>query len=181
VRLNRFVSDLLDFSRLKAGAEPVRAELVAAEDVLGVALQRLGGPGAERVDARLPDGALLVGRMDFSHALRALVNLVENALKYSPPSSRVEVAAEPRPGRIAFIVADRGPGIAPDDRERVFEPFHRADQGGSAGTGLGLAIARRSAELQGGELGYQPRPGGGSIFTLLLPAAGEEELAAMSL
>jgi two-component system sensor histidine kinase KdpD len=183
-RLARFVSDLLDLSSLDAGAPSPAPELVAADDVLGAALQRLAGATRGRtVRASLdPAEPLLVGRFDFVHTLRALVNLVENALKYSPPESPVEVSVRREGDRIAFAVADRGPGIDPADRERIFEPFVRgAGPPDVGGAGLGLPIARRSAELQGGEVRCAPRPGGGSVFTLLLPAAAVEELERMSL
>ncbi|MET0395368.1 MAG: ATP-binding protein [Longimicrobiaceae bacterium] len=183
-RLARFVSDLLDLSSLAAGGPAPAPELVAADDVLGAALQRLTAATQGRaVHASLdPAEPLLVGRFDFVHTLRALVNLVENALKYSPPEAPVEVSVRREGDRIAFAVADRGPGIDPADRERIFEPFYRgAGPQDVGGAGLGLPIARRSAELQGGEVSYAPRPGGGSVFTLLLPAAAAAELERMSL
>lgn len=183
-RLNRFVSDLLDLSRLNSGPAPPPGELVAADDVLGAALQQLSGaPGAERVHASLAPGEpFLVARLDFVDTLRALVNLVENALKYSPDPSPVEVTVRREGEWIAFEVADRGPGIPAGDRELVFEPFRRGNRAPNApGTGLGLPIAKRAAELQGGSLRYAPRPGGGSLFTLRLPAVDASELERMSL
>jgi two-component system sensor histidine kinase KdpD len=174
-RLNRFVSDLLDFSRVSGGAVPVHAEVTAAEDLLGAALQRVSGVTRDHeLRTRLldEDGTMLLGSFDLPHALRILVNLIENACKYSPPGTAVDLTVERKEDRLEFSVADRGPGVPDEDRERIFDPFFRAssipDVGGS---GLGLAIARRLAEAQQGALLYEPRPGGGSIFTLLLPAA----------
>jgi two-component system sensor histidine kinase KdpD len=116
------------------------------------------------------------------HTLRSLVNLIENALKYSPSSTEVDVSVWREGAWMAFAVADRGPGIAPEDRERIFEPFYRGTGAPDVGgTGLGLPIARRAADLQGGRLAYEPRPGGGSVFTLFLPAATEADLQDMSL
>lgn len=181
-RLNRFVSDLLDFSRLNGGAPLVGAELVAAEDVIGAALQQVSGTYPDRpVEASLvPAHDLLVGRFDFDHTLRALVNLIDNALKYSPAHAPVRVVAAREGSHVAFSVADRGAGIAPEDCGRIFEPFYRARGTADAGgTGLGLSIALRAVELQGGELRYAPRPGGGSEFVILLPAVDPAELAAM--
>jgi two-component system sensor histidine kinase KdpD len=182
-RLNRFVSDLLDLSRLSAGALPLTPELVAVDDVLGAALQQLSGTLNGRTVRMALDPAepLLVGRFDFVHALRSLVNLIDNALKYSPPAAAVDVSVRREGEWVAFDVADRGPGIAPEERERVFEPFYRGGTPDVGGTGLGLPIARRSADLQGGRLTYRPREGGGSVFTLLLPAATAADLADMSL
>ncbi|HEU4561858.1 MAG TPA: ATP-binding protein [Longimicrobium sp.] len=173
-RLNRFVADLLDLSRLNAGAIRVQPEVVAAEDVVGAALQRVSGSVKREIVVDLhPHEVLLLGRMDFVQSLRVLVNLIENADKYAPPGTPVELSARQEGDRLVFVVADRGPGIPPDEEEAVFAPFHRA--GGRApdagGAGLGLSIARRLAEAQGGTLRYHPRPGGGSAFVYALPAA----------
>jgi signal transduction histidine kinase len=107
------------------------------------------------------------------HALRVLVNLVENAAKYAPGSAPIELTAERDGPTIAIRVSDRGPGIPPHDVARVFEPFNRTESRAPdvGGSGLGLSIARRLAELQGGSLTHEERVGGGSVFTLRLPAA----------
>jgi two-component system sensor histidine kinase KdpD len=177
-RLNRFVTDLLDLSRLDGGGLRMAPELVAAEDLLGAALQRVSGmPNARAIQAHLESGdPILVGRLDFVHALRALVNLLENALKYSPPGSPVDVSVAREGSRLALRVRDRGPGVPAHEQERIFEPFfrggtHHAD----GGVGLGLPIARRLARAQGGDVVYAPREGGGSEFTLFLPAADFEK------
>lgn len=173
-RLNRFVADLLDLSRLNAGAFRVTPELVAAEDVVGAALQRVSGSVKCEILVDLhPHEVVLLGRMDFVQSLRVLVNLIENADKYAPPGTPVELSARQEGDRLVFVVADRGPGIPADEAERVFAPFHRAvstapDVGGA---GLGLSIARRLAEAQGGSLHHHPRPGGGSAFVFAVPAA----------
>jgi signal transduction histidine kinase len=183
-RLEHFVTDLLELSQLRAGAAPLSIEPVAAEDVLGAALQRLAGTRDDpRIRATLDaTEPLLVGRFDFAHTLRALVNLIENALKYTPADQPVDVTARREGTWLVFEVADRGPGIPPGEAERIFEPFYRRreppDRGG---TGLGLPIARRSARLQDGSLAYSPRPGGGSVFTLRLPAMSPDEVERMSL
>jgi two-component system sensor histidine kinase KdpD len=127
-------------------------------------------PLETRVDLSEP---ALVGRFDFVQSLRILSNLLGNAAHHTPPASPVELSVQRQGGTLAFAVADRGPGVAAAERERIFEPFYRpagapADGGGRVG--LGLAIARRLAELQGGTVDYAPRPGGGSVFTLRLPA-----------
>lgn len=179
-RLNRFVADLLDLSRLAGGALRVTADVNAAEDLIGTALQRVAGAarGRDIVVRMDPADPLLLGRFDFVHALRVLVNLLENALKYSPAGAPVEVGAERVGEALEIRVADRGPGVAPEDRERIFEPFYRP--AGTApdvgGTGLGLSIARRLAAAQGGRVDYEARDGGGSVFVLRLPAADLGEL-----
>jgi two-component system sensor histidine kinase KdpD len=173
-RLNRFVTDLLDLSRIRADALPAEAELNAAEDLIGAALERVRAlPGAERVEVKLPaEPSVPVGRFDFVQALRALGNLLENALRHSPPGTPVQIEVLRLGDDLVFEVRDRGPGVPPRDRERLFEPFQRGpSRGQSGGTGLGLPIARGAARAQGGEVTYRPREGGGSVFTLRLPAA----------
>jgi two-component system sensor histidine kinase KdpD len=174
-RLNRFVTDLLDMSRLSGGALPVRLELNTAEDVVGAARERVRGVlGDRRVEiTEEPDGSVLVGRFDFVHSLHILANLLENAHKYSPPGAAIELSVARSGSMLRFTVADHGPGIPEQDRDRVFEPFYRGVERSSvvSGAGLGLAIARGLAEAQGGSLVYEPRPRGGSAFTLELPAA----------
>jgi signal transduction histidine kinase len=112
---------------------------------------------------------LLFGRFDFTQTLRALVNLIENAVKHSPRDQQVDITVRREPEWLAFSVLDRGAGIAPEDRERIFEPFYR---------GLGLSIARAVAEAQGGSLRYEVRDGGGSAFTLRVPALDVRDVAA---
>lgn len=172
-RLNRFVTDLLDLSRIRGGALPLKPELNAAEDLIGTALVETRGiAGADRIDVTLPpDAGVPVGRFDFVHALRALVNLLENALRHSPPAERIELELALRGEWLDFVVRDRGPGIAPEERERVFEPFYRGEtsQPATKGAGLGLAIARSLAEAQGGAVTFEEREGGGTAFTLRLP------------
>lgn len=176
-RLNRLASDLLDLSRLNAGAMPLHPELNTAADLVGAALQRLEAAstvGRVKVEPFDEGGSEpLTGRFDFVQSLRSLENLLENALKYAPLDSVVELQVTRQGAAIEFQIADRGPGVALQERERVFEPFYRspgtpADTGGA---GLGLAIARRLAREQGGEVRHLPRDGGGSLFILELPAA----------
>ena len=174
-RLNRLVADLLDLSRLQGGAMPLTMALNPIDDLVGALVQRVSGVigGRElRVDLE-QGGTLVVGRFDFVHALRILVNLVENAHKYSPAGQPIELTVQRNGAVLELSVADRGPGVPDAERDRIFEPFYRPagtppDVGG---TGLGLAIARRLAQAQGGTLTYAPRPGGGSVFLLTLPAA----------
>jgi two-component system sensor histidine kinase KdpD len=183
-RLNRMVADLLDLSRLNAGELPVRAELNAAEDVVGAAIQQVSGAfdGRELRTSIAWSEPVLVGRFDFVHALRILVNLLENAHKYSPRTQPVDIELARAGSMISISVADRGPGIPVAERERIFEPFYRPERStpdaGSAG--LGLSIAQRLATAQGGTLTYADREGGGSVFTLVLPAVADATMDALA-
>ncbi len=173
-RLDRMVADLLDLSRLRTGTLPVQLEPNTAEDLLGALTRQMSGllRGRQLTTALDLEAPALVGRFDFVQSLRILTNLVENALRYAPGDAPVELAVRREGSMLIFTVADRGPGIAAADRERIFEPFYRATGAppDAGRAGLGLSIARRLAELQGGALRYEPRPGGGSVFMLDLPA-----------
>lgn len=181
-RLNGFVENLLDMSRLQAGVArrpPVANE---AEDLVGVALQRMAGRAAGRelrATIESEGEALLIGRFDFTDTLHALVNLLENAIKYSPASTPIELIVRREGAWLVFAVADRGPGIPASERERIFEPFYRPKSSppDAGGAGLGLSIARRLITAQGGSLVFEPRPGGGSIFSLRVPALDVAALA----
>lgn len=178
-RLNRLVADLLDLSQLQAGRVPLQLELNPIDDLLGALVQRVSGAlGERRLLVSMDDGGeLLVGRFDLGQSLRVLVNLVENAHKYAPPGTPIEVCAWRDGPQLAVSVSDRGPGVPEQERNRIFEPFYRPPntQPDAGGVGLGLAIARRLADAQAGTLDYEPRPGGGSTFTLRLPAADVTE------
>ncbi len=177
-RLTRVVTDLLDLSRLRGGALHLDPQLTAADELLESVAQAVAGvPGAERLRITLDPGeALLVGRFDVVHAARAVTELVVNALRYGAPDAPVDVAAVRDGEWLAVTVGDRGAGVAPSERERIFAPFYRSpgaapDGRAREGTGLGLSIARQLAAAQGGSLTVADRDGGGSVFTLRLPAA----------
>lgn len=177
-RLNRFVADLLDQSRLAAGGLRVEAQINAAEDLVGAAMQRVSGATGDRVvvASLQQTEPLLLGRFDFAHSLRVLCNLIDNAVKFAPPRSTVEVQARRGNGQLEFLVADRGPGISVSDREVIFQPFFRGSAAGGSGVGLGLSIARGLAAAQGGSVNYESREGGGSVFVFSVPAADVSDL-----
>jgi two-component system sensor histidine kinase KdpD len=174
-RLNRLVTDLLDVARLDGGALPLDIQVNAADDLLGAVVQHVSGrPDRNRLKVALDDpAALSFGRFDFVHSLRILTNLVDNALKYAPVDTPVEVTGGVDNEAIVFRVSDRGVGVPEAERDRMFTPFYRpAGRVADAGSaGLGLSIARRLAEAQRGTLSYNDRQGGGAVFELRLPAA----------
>jgi Osmosensitive K+ channel histidine kinase len=173
-RLSRMVSNVLDLSSIRSGTVRLEMELNTAEDVIAAAVaQAQGGLNGRSLVTRVDiDEPELVARFDFVQTLRILGNLIDNALRYSPPGGVVEVAAAREGPCIALHVIDAGPGVPEEERDRIFEAFYRprrqAPDAGSSG--LGLSIAQRLAELQDGSVVYQPRPGGGSIFTVRFPA-----------
>lgn len=178
-RLARLVADLLDLSRIAAHAMPVNVEINAAEELVDGVRQRLAGVLAGRELRVLvdPGAPLLLGRFDLAQSVRVLVNLIENALKYSP-GAPVELWVRRDGPQLLFTVMDRGPGVPAAEESLIYEPFYRpagtpSDVGGA---GLGLAIARGLAEAQGGFVRYARRDGGGSNFTFGIPAENTPEL-----
>lgn len=183
-RMNRFVADILDMSRISSGLR-LDVQPNEADDLLGAAAQRVAGRlEGRKLDIHLdPAEPILIGRFDFAQTLRALVNLLENAVKYSPADSVIELAARRDANTLCFTVADRGQGVPEEERLRVFEPFYRRRdaQPDVGGAGLGLSIARGLVEAQGGSLDYAPRKDGGSVFTIRVPAMSVEEASALEL
>jgi two-component system sensor histidine kinase KdpD len=167
-RLDRVVGNLLDLSRVQSGAAQPERALRALD---GIVVQALSGlDGHERVEVAVPADLPLID-VDAAQIERVLVNLFENALKFSPPGSAVHVRATTTGGDVVVRVEDEGPGVPQADREAIFEPFRRgAARADRRGTGLGLAIARGFAEANGGGVFAEPREGGGSCFVLTLPA-----------
>jgi K+-sensing histidine kinase KdpD len=164
-RLNRIVGNLLDLSRLQSGAATSHQELWTADDLVSRALAELG-PRGQRIVTELDEDAPPV-QTDAAQIERALVNLLDNALKFSPPDAAVRIRVESRDHDLLLHVYDSGPGVPEGDREVVFEPFHRGN-GSAQGAGLGLAIARGFAEANGARVWAEN--GGGGHFVLALPA-----------
>jgi two-component system sensor histidine kinase KdpD len=168
-RLDRLVSNLLDLSRLEAGVASPVPELWPVDGLIARALDVVGARNA-RIDVALPNELPPVS-VDPGQIEHALVNLLENALKFSPPTRSVEIRAGHEGGEVVVRVVDHGIGIPPDDQRRIFEPFTRgASENGEHGSGLGLAIARGFVNVNGGRLWVESTPGEGSAFTLALPA-----------
>ena len=170
--LLRLVNDVLDFSRLEAGKLEAEYQPVVlpalVEEALG-SVQPMARSKGLRLETRLPPDLGAV-ETDPDRLRQILVNLLSNAVKFTP-AGEVEVSAALLDGaRLEIRVRDSGPGIAPDDQERIFHEFEQvAGVSARGGSGLGLAISRRLARLLGGELGVCSEPGAGSTFVLLLP------------
>jgi two-component system sensor histidine kinase KdpD len=178
-RLNRFIANLLDMTRLESGAVAPRLELIDLGDVIGSALRR-ASKVLSRHEVRLELAAdLPMLKLDPVLFEQAFFNLLDNAAKYSPPDSTVLVKAERAGSRIALSVEDSGKGIPVEDVERIFDKFYRvqASDNRRAGTGLGLAISRGFVEAMGGTVTAANRTGGGAIFTIMLPVPQEIEVA----
>jgi two-component system, OmpR family, sensor histidine kinase KdpD len=169
-RLDSLVSNLLDLSRLEVGAAEPRPEFWTVEGLLGQALTELGPP-ADRVSVSLA-GDLPPIHVDGAQMERVLVNLLENALKFSSSTDPVELSGETREGEVVVRVFDRGPGLSGVNLERLFEPFERGgDKAAGRGTGLGLAIAKGFAEANGARLWVDQAVSEGACLVLSIPAA----------
>jgi two-component system, OmpR family, sensor histidine kinase KdpD len=166
-RLDRLVANLLDFSRLETAAAVPNRQLVAADELVVQALAELGAD-EQAVAVRLGEDVPVV-EVDTVQVERALVNLLENALRYSPPGEAVVVGVSKHGSEAVLTVTDLGSGIAEQDLERVFEPFERAERG--QGTGLGLAIARGFTEANGGRIWAVSDAASGTTFSLAFPLA----------
>jgi two-component system sensor histidine kinase KdpD len=173
-RLNRTVDLLLDATRLESGllrpnlewCEPLElaSEAIALTEVSGRKIDITSAPGVPMI------------RVDAGLVAQALSMLISNASAHSPGGTPIDLRVTEDAGTVAFCVQDRGPGIPPGDEEKIFEKFYRGPGAAAGGLGLGLSIARQLADLNGGTLRAQNRPGGGALFTLRLPASERMQL-----
>jgi two-component system sensor histidine kinase KdpD len=171
-RLNRLVHDLLDMSRLESGAVKAHTEWHPLDEIVGAALARVGKNHPDRrLVTRLPERLPMVP-VDDVLIEQVLVNLLDNAAKYSPSEPPIELTARAEGNAVVVEVADRGPGLDPDDLERIFEKFYRGKRPPGRGVGLGLAICRGFVEAHGGRIWAENRPGGGAAFRFVLPITG---------
>jgi two-component system, OmpR family, sensor histidine kinase KdpD len=178
-RLNQLVGNLLDMTRIDSGAMTIRRESYEVQDVIGSALDRLGARlGGRPVNLDVsPD--LPLAPMDFVLMVQVLINLLDNAVKYSSEGSPIDVQARATGDSVELSVADRGVGIPPEDLTHVFDKFYRVQRPGNVGgTGLGLSICKGIVEAHGGQIRAENRPGGGTVIRLTLPLR-QEEIALM--
>jgi len=169
-RLSRLVTNLLDLSRLESGAAVPAAEWVDVRDLVDAAVADVRANGDVPAEVEHESDLPLV-RVDAAQLQRVLVNLLENAAKFSPPGTPVRISAAARGGRVTVSVADSGPGVPDSERAHIFRPFYRGAGGREPGSGLGLAIARGLATANGATLTLEPAHGTGATLTVSIPAA----------
>ena len=172
-RLNRLVNNLLDMTRLEAGAIQVHKEWQPLEEVVGAALTRLEAQLHDRpLTTHFPADLLLVP-LDSVLIEQVLLNLLDNAVKYTPPGSPIALTAWATEDAVTVEVADRGPGLPPGEEQRIFDKFYRVPRPPMpSGTGLGLTICRGMVEAHGGQMWAENRPGGGTVVRFTLPLTG---------
>jgi two-component system sensor histidine kinase KdpD len=172
-RLSRLVSNLLDMTRLQSGVE-LRRDLYPLEELVGSALQRLEPQlSGRQVTVDLPDNLPFVSVDDVLIG-QLLVNIIENATKYSAAGTPIEVAAQASSDAVTLEVRDRGSGFAPEDEQRIFEKFYRGRSDSARGAGLGLAICRAIVEAHGGHISAFNRMDGGAVFRIVLPLESQQ-------
>lgn len=171
------VNDILDLARAEAGSIDVHLRPVRLPELLRdiePMLVRLGAASDIEVKTRLP-GRLPMVAADAARLRDVFVNLVDNAIKYTPPGGNIQISAEREGGDVRVSIADTGVGIPSKIGDRVFEPFYRVPgtrpQREQASSGLGLALTRRWVEAQGGTITWAPNPGGGTVFVFTMPVA----------
>lgn len=169
MRMNRFVNNLLDMARLESGLLSLRKEWCDIQDIIGVAVGRLGELRSRPLKIDLQPELPLV-QADFMLIEQVLVNLLDNALKYSEPGSEITIAARREDGQLVLAVADRGQHIPEEDLGRIFDKFYRLQSPRLvSGTGLGLAICKGIIEAHGGRIWAANNPAGGVVITFTLP------------
>lgn len=167
-RMTRLVANLLDMVRVESGALQVQREWHVLDEIVSGAVLRVEPRlGARELRVDLPATLPLVA-LDDVLIQQVLVNLLENALRYTPPDSPIEIMAEERSGELVVSVSDRGPGIAAEDRRRIFVKFERGESA-TGGIGLGLSICDGIVRAHGGRIWVDPREGGGATFRFALP------------
>jgi signal transduction histidine kinase/DNA-binding response OmpR family regulator len=178
--LLRLINDILDLSKIEAGRLQLNIECVAVDaafrDVCG-SLQPLVDKNAHQLIQQVSPGLLV--HADATRFRQMLMNLLGNAIKFTPQGGKIELVAREAGNVVRIEVRDSGPGIPPEEKQRIFEAFHRMRQSekASEGTGLGLAITRRLVELHGGLLDVESEPGAGSCFYFTLPSACAPQVA----
>lgn len=174
-RLERLVGNLLHMTRIEAGGAAIKREWVPVEELVVSAMARLEGPlAARRVATKLPESLPLVS-VDPVLFEQVFLNLLENAVKYTPSTAAIEIEGRRADDRVVIDVMDQGPGFSPGDEDRIFEKFYRGTAARS-GVGLGLAICRGIVEAHGGTITAKNREGGGGAFRITIPVGAPPQL-----
>jgi len=171
-RLNQIVRNVLNMTRLESGAIQIRKEWQSLEEIAGAVIDRLSDRlNGHTLNVKIPEDLPLI---PFDPLLmeQVLTNLLENALRYTPPGTAIELNARVQNAEVLVELADRGPGILEGQQERIFDKFTRGRVPGG-GVGLGLSICRVIIEAHGGRIWAENRPGGGAVFRFTLPFEGE--------
>jgi two-component system sensor histidine kinase KdpD len=172
-RLHRLLTNLLYMTRLESSEVKLRKEWQPIEEVIGSALTRLEPRLRERrVVTHLPD-RLTSAPLDGVLIEQVLINLVENALRYTPVESPIEISAFETENAVTIEVADRGPGVPAGQEEKIFEQFHRSARSKADGVGLGLSISSAIVRAHGGRIWVENRKEGGAAFRFEIPRDGE--------
>lgn len=175
-RLNRFVGNLLDMTRLEAGAMRLKIEPCDIQELIGCALSATESRlGDRNVTVTLPPGLTLIP-LDLVLMTQVLVNVLDNANKYAPTTSDIEIQSAMTGEWLSLTVADRGPGVRESELQRLFDKFYHIQVPEKAGgTGLGLSICKGIVEAHGGRIAARNREGGGLVIEILLPLAARSE------
>ncbi len=177
-RLNRLVGNLLDLTRMEAGTLRISKQPCDLRDVLGASLEQLRERIGDRaVRISIPRDFPEIP-MDFSFMMKAFHNLIDNAVKFSPPDSAIDIGARVQRDAAAIEIRDRGAGIPEGDLARIFERFYRAEKTqGVAGTGLGLSISKGIVEAHGGRIAARNNEDSGATFVVTLPLRERQDPA----
>jgi len=169
-RMSSLVNNILDMARLDAGAIELNKQWYPLEEIIGAVLTRLQKRLTDRlVTVKLPPGIPMIF-VDAVMIEQVLINLLENALRYTPEGSSLEIMAEASSFAVEISVADQGPGIPKGIENQLFEKFYRVrHEAAQSGVGLGLAICRAIIEAHGGSIQAQNRPTGGAVFSFIIP------------
>jgi two-component system sensor histidine kinase KdpD len=171
-RMDRVVANLLDTARLESGMMQLKNGWCDVEAIIGTALRRLSEQIKHRsLEVSIPEGTPLI-RGDFVLLEQVVINLVDNAIKYSPHDSSIEIRVSSDKKRLKVSVADRGVGIPEAELPHIFDKFYRVHSVlNTPGTGLGLSICKGIVESHGGEIWAESRSGGGAIISFSVPIA----------
>jgi signal transduction histidine kinase len=169
-KLERLLSDLLDLDRLQRGIVSPKRRATDLEEFVRRAVHEMDIQG-RRIEVDVQPGSV---QIDQAKTERILENLLSNSIRHTPDEAGIWVRARPHEGGVSFVVEDDGPGVPPELREAIFEPFRQVPGSSSVhapGVGIGLSLVRRFAELQGGNAWAEERPGGGASFHVFLPGS----------